>query len=275
MNVINGKHFCKIKSLSIILLASLLFACQGESSAESVEAVVEKSSGVTTIASDSAPVAEIKEVVEETVQTVTETQTAVEAAVTPRPPADFSTLNASTYKPVTQQFAVSSGDKIEVTELFWFGCGHCFALEAPLKQWLKGIPENATFKKVPAIFSKRWEFHGKAFYTMEALNMPEKTYDDFFYQIHVKKKSINNLSSLIAYLGAYGKDEASVTSAFNSFAVDSKLRNAIKITQASGARGVPALVVDGKYITSQSDAGGTAQMFDVVDKLVAKAASER
>ena len=60
-----------------------------------------------------------------------------------------------------------------------------------------------------------------------------------------------------------------------SFAVDTKMRNARKITRASGARGVPSIVVDGKYLTSQQNAGGTTEMFDVVNELVSKAAEER
>ena len=104
-------------------------------------------------------------------------------------------LSSSSYKPVSSQFKVSTGDKIEVAELFWFGCGHCFALEPYLKKWKKTMPENAKFVKVPAIFSSRWEFHGRAFYTMQSLDVPEKTYDSFFHSIHIKQKQINNLDA--------------------------------------------------------------------------------
>jgi len=171
--------------------------------------------------------------------------------------------------------AVSSGEQIEVTELFWFGCGHCYNLEPHLKAWARNKPANAKFKKVPALFSKGWEFHGKAFYTMEALNVPQEAYDGFFEKIHVQRQRMVTLDSLVNFLAPYGKDRSTVESTFNSFAVDSQMRNALKITKASGARGVPAMIIDGKYLTSQSAAGGTNEMFDVVDKLVAKAASER
>ncbi len=275
-NINQPLHLTKsLKSISLVLMASLLFACQGETSAESVEAIVEQSTAVTTIASDPIPVTEtVADAVEEVASPHHHSGvTAVPA--TPRAPADFSTLKSGQFKPVTEQFPVSTGEEIEVTELFWFGCGHCYQLEAPLKQWLKNKPANAKFKKVPAIFSARWEFHGKAFYTLESLNVPEKAYDDFFRQIHVQKRGINNLDGLVKFLAPFGKDKETIENAFKSFAVDSKFRNAVKITKASGARGVPAIVVDGKYLTSQTDAGGTSEMFDVVDKLVAKAASER
>lgn len=183
---------------------------------------------------------------------------------------------AGKYEAVASEMTVSSGDKIEVVELFWFGCGHCFALEPTVKDWLKNNkPENAEFKKVPALFSARWEFHGQAFYTMQALNVPAEAYDTFFSRIHIERKGVNTLSGLVDFLAAYDKNKQQVEDAFNSFVVDSQMRNAKKITRASGARGVPAMIVDGKYRTSQQLSGGSTQMFEVVNQLVEKAAAER
>lgn len=184
-------------------------------------------------------------------------------------------IDESTYKPVATQFKVSTGDKIEVAELFWFGCGHCYALEPTLKKWKETKPENVEFVKIPAIFSQRWEFHGKAFYTMQALNVPEEAYDALFHSIHVKRKQINNLRALTALLANYDKTEEQINSAFNSFEVDSKVRAAMKISRQSGATGVPTIVVDGKYQTSQGMTGGVDGLFKTVDLLVEKAASER
>jgi len=179
------------------------------------------------------------------------------------------------YQDVATPLTVSTGEKIEVVELFWFGCSHCFALEPHVKEWLKNKPENAEFKKVPALFSKRWEFHGQAFYTMETLDVPGEAYDKFFSLIHVERRGVNSLSGLVDFLAAFDKTKEQVEDAFNSFAVDSQMRNARKITQSSGARGVPAMIVDGKYLTSQQLSGGSTQMFNVVNQLVDKAAIER
>ncbi len=186
------------------------------------------------------------------------------------------TVDESRYQAVNKEMTVTTGDKIEVAELFWFGCGHCFALEPGIKKWKQdGIPENAEFKKIPAIFSARWEFHAQAFYTMQALGVPEEAYDGFFRKLHVERKQINNMSQLVDFLAAYDKNEDAVKSAFNSFDVDSKMRAAKKITRDSGARGVPAIVVDGKYLTNQQLSGSTDGMFDVINQLVSKAAAER
>ena len=281
MKVLNKKHSSALansaKSASLILLTSLLLACQGETSAESTDVSatdsVEKATESVANVVEKTKVEAAKE--EVAIVETPKVEETVSAPVTPRKPADFSTLDPKTYKPVAETITVSSGENIEVTELFWFGCGHCFALEPHIKSWLKNKPANAKFKKVPAVFSKRWEFHAKAFYTMEALNVPEKAYDDFFRQIHVIKRGINTIDGLVKFLAPFNKEKELVENTFNSFAVDSQFRNAVKITKASGARGVPAMIVDGKHLTSQSDAGGTDEMFEVVDKLVAKAAAEK
>lgn len=184
-------------------------------------------------------------------------------------------LDQNTYTVINAPLDVSTGEKVEVAELFWYGCAHCFALEPHVKAWQANIPDNAEFVKVPAIFSKRWEFHGKAYYTFEALGILDEVNDPFFHRIHVLRKPVNTLDQLVEFLAEYGKTEEEVTSTFNSFAVDTKLRNAKIITAKSTAQGVPAVLVDGKYHTSVSLAGSADKLFDVVDQLVEKAAAER
>jgi thiol:disulfide interchange protein DsbA len=209
-----------IKSIFMLAIATSLFACQGESSAQT-------------------------------------------------------TLSDSNYTLLNAPLGVSSGDQIEVAELFWYGCGHCFTLEPQVNAWKKDLPDNVEFVKVPAIFSKRWEFHAKAFYTMEALGVLEETNDAFFHRIHVEKKPVNDLDAFVKFMANYGKTADDVTSAFNSFAIDTKLRNAKMITAKSTATGVPAFLVDGKYHTSVSLAGSTTDLFNVIDQLVAKATAAR
>jgi len=241
-------------------------ACQAETSAQT-----EAAETTTKVISETkAQIESAKEVTEQVEDAV---KSAVSAPTTNSPAT--STLSESQYSAVKEPFTVSTGDKIEVAELFWFGCNHCFALEPKIKQWKVNKPENAEFVKVPALFSRRWEFHGQAYYTMEALGLPQEAYDKFFRRIHVERRGINKLEQLVDFLGPYEKTKEQVESTFNSFAVDTKMRNARKITNASGATGVPAIVVDGKYLTSQSQAGSADELFSVVDQLVDKAASER
>ena len=184
-------------------------------------------------------------------------------------------LDSRSYTVLENPLIVSAGDKIEVTELFWYGCGHCFSLEPYVKNWKAKMPENASFVKVPAIFSRGWEFHAKAFYTMQALGVLDDANDAFFHRLHVVRNPINNVDQLVTFLADYDLEEPQIRSTFNSFAVDSKFRNAKLITAKSTAQGVPAILVDGKYHTSVTLAGSPDKLFQVVNQLVEKAASER
>lgn len=171
---------------------------------------------------------------------------------------------------------VSTGEKIEVRELFWYGCPHCNQLEPTIINWLKTKPDNAEFVPMPAVFSQRWIFHAKVYYTLKALNIDEKAHPMVFEAIHKKRKPINNNKQLVKFLKANFDIEASkVESAFNSFTVDSNMRAANAYSVKTGANGVPTVIVDGKFKTSVQEAGGNQQLFKVVDELVALAQSER
>lgn len=258
-----------VRSLGFVTFAALLIACQDQTSAQEAKdspAIVSETAESIQAAGEEIAEAANSDKIDEKVSAETSAQS-VEAFT--------GNLDESKYKAVATQMKPSTGDKIEVAELFWFGCGHCFALEPALKRWKADIPANAEFVKVPAIFSKRWEFHAKAFYAMEALNAPDEAYEQFFRSIHVDRRQINTFSHLVEFMAKFEKTESEVESAFNSFQVDSKLRSARKITRDSGATGVPAMIVDGKYITSQQQAGGQEQMFITVNELIKKTADER
>lgn len=184
-------------------------------------------------------------------------------------------LDPSTYEAVRTEFPVSTGEKIEVIELFWFKCGACYSLEPSLKRWEAGLPDNVELVKVPAMFGSNWEFEAQAFYTMQALGAAPEVYDDYFDQIHVKRRPVSSADELGAWLENYGFEAEVVTSTFSSFAVDSKLRQAKRIALSSGARSVPTMIVDGKYRTSTQETGSTVALFEVVDQLIEKAAAER
>ncbi len=171
---------------------------------------------------------------------------------------------------------VSTGDKIEVREMFWYGCPHCNQLEPTIINWLKTKPENAEFIPMPAVFSQRWIFHAKVYYTLKALGIEEKAHPMVFESIHSKRKPINNTKQLTKFLKAnFDIDASKVESAYNSFTVDSNMRSANAYSVKSGANGVPTIIVDGKFRTSVQAAGGNNQLFAVVDQLVALAQSER
>lgn len=166
-------------------------------------------------------------------------------------------------------------DKVQVSELFWYGCSHCFQLEPYMQKFRANLPKGSELVEVPAIFGSQWRFHAQAFYTAQALGIQEDIHQDIFNAIHLKKKRISTLAQLQDLFAKHGKDKKAVESAFKSFSVDSNLRNAALFAQKTGANSVPTLIIDGKYRTTVGKAGGYEELLTLLNHLVEKAQQER
>lgn len=172
--------------------------------------------------------------------------------------------------------AISTGDKIEVLELFWYRCPHCNSLEVPLQKWLKnGKPENAEYVAFPAVLSSSWESSARTFYTLEALDLLDELHGKVFYAIHSEHRNLDSDQRLAEWVEGEGHSAQDVLDTYNSFAVNTKLNYAKTMTKKYGIQGVPAIIVDGKYRTSVSLAGDSDALFEVINFLVEKAAAER
>lgn len=169
---------------------------------------------------------------------------------------------------------VETGDKIEVREFFWYGCPHCYVLEPVLKRWLKKLPKHAQFVRTPGT-APRWMIHGQAFYTFEALGALDKLHEPFFKAMSDKPAAYGEEKAIAGFATAHGVDRRKFSEAFNSFGVRLKLEKAKQLNQDLNISSVPAVVVDGKYLTTVAMAGGEAQMLKLLDELIAKAAKER
>jgi len=145
--------------------------------------------------------------------------------------------------------------KIEVTELFWYGCPHCFKFEPYVKSWLKQKSDNVTFKQVPAMLSPKWEGHARAYYAAEALGITDKIHEPLFVALHVEKKRIFKEKDILDFVESQGIDRKKFANAYRSFAVSSKVQQSKKLGQAFNLSGVPSVVVNGKYLTSASHTG--------------------
>ena len=178
------------------------------------------------------------------------------------------------YREISTAQPVETGDKIEVRELFWYGCPHCFKLEDGLESWVKTMPADSQFVRMPAIFSEVWEQHAKLYYTLEAMGNLETMHVKVFDAIHVDEQKLVTDDEMIEFAGAQGLDAAEFEDTLSSFTVTSKV-NAAKANIAKyEVTGVPAIVVAGKYLTDVSSAGSEQTMFQVIDFLINKAKSE-
>ena len=174
------------------------------------------------------------------------------------------------YERVLPAQPTTTGDKVEVVEMFWYGCPHCNSLEPYVNRWVKKKPAQAEFVRMPAIFRPEWELHARAYYTAEILGVLEKTHAAMFEAIHQQKRRLSTDAEIQKLFAEHGVSTEDFNRVFRSFAVEAKIRRAKDMSERYGIRGVPALIVNGKYRTGAQLAGGNANIFRVVDFLVAQ-----
>ena len=158
--------------------------------------------------------------------------------------------------------------KIEVVEMFWYGCPHCFHFEPDIKKWLSKKPDNVEFIRIPATFNKLWEFHARAFYTASVLGVGEQIHEPLFKSIHLQRKMPRTEKELRQFFVQHGVKGESFDEAFHSFAVDAKVRRAQELTQRYGIDGVPSIIVNGRYRVDAKAANTQKGMLEVADFLV-------
>ena len=170
---------------------------------------------------------------------------------------------------------VETKGKIEVIEFFWYGCPHCYTLEPHIETWVKTLPPDVEFRRVPAVFSQRWGHDAAIYYTLEALGLVEKLHRPLFDAIHKQNLRTDNEPALSEWLQKHGVDPKKFMDTLKSFGVQSKTRRAVQQTIAYKIDGTPAMAVAGRYTVS-AEQGRTQQgMLKAVDTLVAKARTEK
>lgn len=161
-------------------------------------------------------------------------------------------------------------DKIEVVELFWYGCPHCYELEPHIQKWLETKPGDVEFVRMPAVLGQRWVLLGKAYYTAELLGVTETIHPALFEALHDKKQKLNDEAAVQDFFVDHGVSAEDFRNTFNSFAVSVKMNNAKSMTRRYALTGVPTVIVNGTFSTSGRQAGGNAGIIRVVDYLVAQ-----
>lgn len=172
------------------------------------------------------------------------------------------------YERVLPAQPTSTDKKVEVVEVFLYTCPHCNNLEPYVHRWLKKIPAEAQFVRMPAVFRPQQELHARAYYAAEILGVLDKTHPAMFEAIHQQKRHLQTDADIQKLFAEHGVSEKDFNRVFRSFAVEAKIRRAKDMSQRYGIPGVPALVVNGKYRTGARLAGGNANIFRVVDYLV-------
>lgn len=158
--------------------------------------------------------------------------------------------------------------KVEVIEFFAYTCPHCFQFEPDLAPWVRKQPRDVAFKRVPAVFNEKWEPMARAFYTLETLGQLDKLHVDVFEALHVQEQNLTVPAAFFDWAARHGLDRKKVEDTYQSFGVSAKLARAKQMSKDYKIAGVPAVVVNGKYLTSASLAGSHAKVLGVLDSLI-------
>lgn len=162
--------------------------------------------------------------------------------------------------------------KVEVVEFFWYGCPHCNAFEPALEAWVKKLPADVAFRRVPVVFREEpFTAHQRIYYALEAMNQVEAMHRKVFYAIHSERAKLDKPAEIAAFMTKNGIDGAKFTEVYNSFSVQTKARQAKQLAESYKIDGVPAIGIHGRYYTSGTLAGTPERSLQVADFLIQQA----
>lgn len=224
------------------------------------------------------------EAVEESAGEPTETQAAVEdTIVLAEAPPEAATAGQPNWKfdadkhftmLTTAQGTSSPPDVIEVTEVFWYGCTHCFNFDPYIKKWSQDLPDDVNFVRLPVIWNPTNQIHARLFYTAEALGKLDEMHEAVFREMHLNKKMLSTQVEILEFFQRFDVTEEEFNNTFRSFAIESKLKRAKNLTQRYRIQSVPLLVTNGKYLTEGPEIRNFDDMLAVTAELVERERQE-
>jgi protein dithiol oxidoreductase (disulfide-forming) len=159
--------------------------------------------------------------------------------------------------------------KVEVVDVFWYGCGGCNLMAPYMTAWKESKPAAAEYVLLPAVLNPGWQPHARLFYATKALGIQDQTHAAIFREYHGNRNPLNTPDLMVKFLGNFGVSEASARDALSAFGVDAELRAAEVRARRYQLTFVPAVVVNGKYVIGVEQAGGPDAVLELINYLVA------
>ncbi|MEX2476268.1 thiol:disulfide interchange protein DsbA/DsbL [Marinobacter sp.] len=178
------------------------------------------------------------------------------------------------YKELSSPVRTDNGDTIEVAEVFWYGCPHCYNFKPLVEPWAEDLPKGVDYVQIPAALGQSWEPHAKAFYALEAMGELDKVHDALFDALARDRQPLNSGEALAEFVSGHDVDGDAFLKSYNSFGVSAKMQKAQSKIRGARITGTPTMLVNGKYTVSASMAGGHEAVLDVVDYLIERERGE-
>ncbi len=161
--------------------------------------------------------------------------------------------------------------KIEVIEFFWYSCPHCNAFEPKLEPWIKRLPADVSFKRVPVAFRDNFVPQQRLYYALEAMGKAEEMQSKVFAAIHVEKQTLDTQDTIANWVEKQGLNKAKFLEQYNSFSASTKARKATQLQNAFKIDGVPSIGVAGRFYTDGTLAKNMERALQVTEFLIAEA----
>ncbi|HEX6834083.1 MAG TPA: thiol:disulfide interchange protein DsbA/DsbL, partial [Rudaea sp.] len=173
--------------------------------------------------------------------------TGCSAADEPGKAADRKWELGSDYQLIDPPVPTSTGDKVEIVEVFSYACPHCAHFQPFMDELKSKLPSNAQIVLVPAVFNPSWEPFARAFYTAQSLGLVDKTHQAMFDALHRDRLPLNSMDAIADFYAKYGADKGNFLSTSTSFVIEGKLQHGNELVRGYGVEATPTLVVNGKY----------------------------
>ena len=170
---------------------------------------------------------------------------------------------------------VSTGERVEVIEFFYYGCPVCYEAQPHIAKWLMRSGPGIAMVRVPAAFTDSSDSFARTFYTLSAMNQIARLHWPVYDNHHFDGKQLNEEKNITDWVASNGVDRAKFSELWNSDEIKARVESAKKALDTYQVKGVPTFIIDGKYVTSAKQAGGTKEMMRVVEYLVERAGAER
>lgn len=161
----------------------------------------------------------------------------------------------------------SSPEQVEVAEVFWYGCPHCFTFDPYLRQWEPEAADYINFVRIPAIWNPIVRLHAQAFYTAQVLGKEAEMHVPFFEEIHLNGNGLDSQDKLASFFSRFGVDRVDFEQAFNSLEVNTRLQRAEELSRRYQITSVPTVVVNGKFTSNATMTGGYDQLINFIDEM--------
>ena len=141
----------------------------------------------------------------------------------------------------------SPAGKVEVVEVFSYGCIHCAHFAPSAEQLRKSLPKGVVFKLVPAPFNEQWLPFARAYYAANKLGVVERTHLALFQAKFEQQYPINTLDELADFYASHGVNRAEFMRIATSDAATAQMKKDLALIEKWQVDGTPTIVVDGKY----------------------------